>query len=137
MKEHTLAEFLAGRVAAAELKSDLADAFVPRDDGIIEVHIDDMDDSFVVTREGLLRVCDAVLAGELEPLALEAIGNCLMMSDTFEFDEVDCDVIAELAHWWGSPEICVPLTVANARVFRGCLASRKDPWDVNFPDGSA
>lgn len=137
MKEHILAEFLAGRLSAAELKSDLDGTFVSIVPNAIEVHIEEMESSFVVTREGLLRVCDAVLASELEPTDLEAIGDCLVMSDTFEYDEADCDVIAELAHWWGAPEICVPLTVANVRVFRSCLVNRKDPWDAKFPDGVA
>jgi hypothetical protein len=127
MKERVLAEFLDGRADADLLRRDLAGAFVRHSPERWTFNVESINESFLVTRLGMLRVCDAVLAGELDPAQLKPIGDCLMMSETFEFDDPDRELLADVSHCWGSPEICYPLDERHVRAFREWLVTGKNP----------
>ncbi len=64
------------------LADDLVESLVEKPS--ITYHpIKDMRDDFEVLAEHLVRVCDAVLDGEIEAKYLEAIGFCIAASDHF------------------------------------------------------
>ncbi|BCR04528.1 hypothetical protein DESUT3_15970 [Desulfuromonas versatilis] len=85
MKEAILKDFFLGRVSPEALKKDLIGA-VESEGKISRQYIEDMDSEFEVKSAHLVRVCDAVLDGILDPMDLSTIGFCLMASDYFEFD---------------------------------------------------
>ena len=79
-----------------------------------------MTGEFEVRSEHLVRLCDDVLAGAIEPWKLEPIGFCLVASDTFwwDGDTADGERVAEAAYDWSSPEINYPLTAHTVAKFR-------------------
>jgi hypothetical protein len=83
--------------------------------------IEDMDDDFAVTSEMAIRLCDAVLAGELPASALQTIGFALMASDKFQWDADEDEVLASVIADWSCPEINYPLTLENVQRFRAWL----------------
>ncbi len=127
MKERVLVAFMEGRASPAELAADLADAYQTQSEDCLALVVEFAADRHVVTKAMMLRVCDAVLDGRLLPALLEPIGDCLMLSETFEFDEPDRELLADVAHYWGSPEICYPLDVEHVAAFREWLESGTDP----------
>ncbi len=48
--------------------------------------IEDMRESFQLGPEHLIRLCEAVLNGEIKPQYLQSIGFCVVASDNFEYD---------------------------------------------------
>jgi hypothetical protein len=118
-KEIVLRDFFLGRATIAELCADLKDAV--RNEGPVQKYpILDMSEDYSVTCQDLIKLCDAVLAEELPPSALEPIGFCLIASDHFEWDSDDPDgeIVAETIADWAAPEINYPLTLENVRMFR-------------------
>ena len=85
------------------------------------VSIEDMEDEFTVTAAMLVRLCDVVLQGELEPDALHSIGFALMASDAFCWDGDEDDVLANVIGDWSCPEVNYPLTLENVKRFRSWL----------------
>ena len=85
MREAVLCEFFRGSASVAELRADLAGT-VFQCGKVREYVIADMAADFEVTPAHLVRACDAVLAGELAPAALQVIGFCLVASDRFLWD---------------------------------------------------
>ena len=53
------------------------------------VHIEDLGESFQMTSEMALRLCDAVSDGSLEPKHLETIASTLIASDWIEWHDED------------------------------------------------
>ena len=99
MREEVLRRFFQGEATASELAKDVADSTKPLSDTASRVRIEDMDESFTVTRPMLISLCDAVVAGSLPPQELRTIGFALESSDKFEWDgdadELVADVIAD------------------------------------------
>ena len=85
MHEEILKRFFLGETSASELADDLAESLVERRD-VTHHPIKDMRDGFEVQPKHLVRVCEAVLGGEIEAKYLEAIGFCILASDHFEYD---------------------------------------------------
>src|SRR6266700_942529 len=88
------------------------------------VRIEDMDESFTVTRPMLIAVCDAVVAGSLPPQELRTIGFALESSDKFEWDGDADELVADVIADWSCPEINYPLTVENVARFRAYLTGK-------------
>ena len=125
MQEQVLRDFFEGRCSAVELSRDLDGSLVPASPQITKYPVVDMDSDLEVKPEYLLRVCEAVIAGAIEPWKLQAIGFCLVASDRFHWDG-DTDLgslVAETAHDWSSPETNYPLTLENVAMFRRRLAN--------------
>jgi hypothetical protein len=127
MEARVLADFFDGRVDADRLAAELATAYGPMSGNVRPVVVTPTDGSVVVTKGGMLRVCDAVLSGDLDPALLEPIGDCLMLSNSFEFDSRDAEVLSTVAHYWGAPEICYPLDLHHAGAFREWILNGTDP----------
>ena len=129
MKERILASFLDGRATAAELAADLEGAYVRTAHDVIEFHVEFMPDPVVVRREGMLRVGNAAAAGEIDPTLLEPVGDCLTMSERFEFEEADAELLFDVAHCWGSPEINYPLDHEHTLAFVEWLRTGRNPLE--------
>ena len=117
MKEAVLRAFLTGRASAQELAADVADAWDRRTDsaGTIFSRLRSVSTSgeFELRPDHLLRLLDAVTAGQLDLDALDAIAFCLEASDGFVWDAdktEDGRRVAEALFLLGAPEINYPLT---------------------------
>lgn len=122
MKEVVLKNFFLGKATIDELREDLKAAVVS--EGMIKKQrIMDMSGDYLVTCRDLVKLCDAILAEELAPNVLEAIGFCLIASDNFEWDHDDPDgnIVADIVNYWASPEINYPLNLKNVKMFREIL----------------
>lgn len=125
MREQKLRDFFEGRASAAELARDVKDS--TSTSGIFsKVSIEDMAEPFTVSSPMVVRLCDAVLNGELAAADLATIGFALVASDRFEWDGDEDEVLANVIGDWSAPEINYPLTIDNVKKFRGWL-TREEP----------
>jgi len=121
MREEVLKRYFEARASVEELESDLAGSREKVSEIEYRLHIVDMDSDFEVKRDHLLKLCDAVLHGELEAESLRIIGDALMMSDHFTWDGDREEVISEVTFCWSAPEINYPLTNESVAMFRRWL----------------
>lgn len=128
MHESILRDFFDGRASAGDLRADLVGAVVQTAENVFTHKIVDMDADFEVTPDHLVRVCDAVLSGELEASELESIGYCLVASDCFSWDgdTQSGSRVAETAYDWSAPVNNYRLTSDTVRKFRERLMSGQD-----------
>jgi hypothetical protein len=121
--EELLRQFFEGAAPGSRLARDLEGALVPDGLQLTRHPIVDMVEDFEVQPHHLVRVCDAVLNGEIEPGLLEAIGFCLVSSDAFHWDggSMEGERVAEVVYDWSASEINYPLTLPNVRAWRGRL----------------
>jgi hypothetical protein len=122
MHEETLRDFFTGTATAQQLVDDLKGSLVQR--GHVTKHcIVDMSEDFHVAAHHLLRLCDAVLAGQVEPQSLQAIGFCLQASGSFfwDSDEPGGERVSETTADWSAPRINHALTHDNVRRWRHYL----------------
>ena len=120
MHESVLRDYFAGKTDASALRADLSGAVVATGPRSSSQRIEDMTTDFALRPEHLIRLCDAVLSGELEPDDLQTIGFCLVASDHFSWDGdvPPGDVIAETVHDWSASEVNYRLTRDTVRKFR-------------------
>jgi hypothetical protein len=125
MNESILRDFFLSSTTAAELSADLEGSLVQSSRDVIRHPIVDMDEEFEVRPEHLLLLCDAVLAGQIEPWKLQAVGFCLVASDQFYWDgdSPEGDRVGEVAFDWSVPEINYSLTHDTVAKFRHLLAT--------------
>lgn len=89
-----------------------------------------MKGEFEVRAEFLVRLCDDVLAGRIEPWKLQPIAFCLAASDTFWWDgeTPNGGRVAEAVFDWSSPEINFALTSTTVARFRHRLLTGEDTF---------
>lgn len=122
MKEATLKEFFEGKVSDEVLLSDLAGSVSTSGD-VTHFRIEDMNAEFTVLPTHLIKICDSVLSGKLQPEHLKAIGFCLQASDAFEWD-ADTEEggrVANVVFFFSSPEINYELNASNILLFKELL----------------
>jgi hypothetical protein len=122
MRELVLRHFFEGKCSAAELAQDVAGSIKQTSRIASVVSIENMDGEFSLTADMAVRLCDAVLTGELPPEALHTIGFTLTASDSFHWDADTDEVLADVIADWSCPEINYPLTLENVQRFRTWLA---------------
>ena len=69
MREQVLRDFFEGRSSAEGLERDIAGSIKQSGPKTTVISIEDMDTDFNVTSDMAVRLCDAVLCGELRPEA--------------------------------------------------------------------
>ena len=130
MHESVLKDYFCGSATVAALQADLVGSVVieKSEKRISSQRIVDMSTDFELQPQHLVKLCDSVLAGELEPVALETISFCLIASDHFVWDGdiPPGDIIAETLHDWSAPEINYPLTLDTVQKFKQRLLTGKD-----------
>lgn len=125
MREELLKQFFLGETSSAMLAEDLRGSMVVEGSTVTRHFIEDMKEDFVVRPEQLVRVCDAVLSGDVEAAYLQAIGFCIVASEHFEYDTDTSGgaLVAETVLDWSAPEVNYPLTIENVRRFRERLVT--------------
>ena len=120
MDAAVLRDFFLGQVPAPVLDRDLDDAFVPRSRDSRELRMRDLKEAFSVTSQHLVRLLDAVIAGEVAPGALQAVGFGMIASDHFEWDgdTPDGERVANALYDWSAPEVNYVLSRETAVKFR-------------------
>lgn len=86
---------------------------------------------FSVTTTHLIKLCDAVLAGDIPPEQLEWIGFGLIASDHFNWDtdSVDGERVADTCYDWSSPSTNYILTIKTVGKFRHRLATGENTFN--------
>ncbi|MBI3670301.1 MAG: hypothetical protein HY237_11030 [Acidobacteria bacterium] len=126
MNESTLRDFFLGKVPASVLAEEVANAAEQLDEIRQNIYIRDMESDFLISREMLVSLCDAVLAEQLPEAALQTIAFALMASDRFDWEEDD--LLTDVLWDWSAPEINYPLTPVNIeRCKRWLLGSEPKP----------
>jgi len=128
VKEATLRDFFYGAVSLDQLAAEVRAAVEPLSGTGRRVHIQDLpaDESVTITAAMLVRLCDAVLAGDLPGPALETIAFAIVASDHLRWDEDD-ELVGRVLFDWASPEINWELTSSNVRMFRDWLTGEIRP----------
>ena len=128
MHESVLRDYFLGRINESRLNADLAGSVVQTSYDVFTHYVNPMDVNFQVEPSHLVKLCDAVLAGHLDPKHLEIIGHCLVASDHFLLpDESNAgDVVRETAYDWAGPNLL--LTLTNVAKFRDRLLTGNDTF---------
>ena len=128
MKEATVRDFFSGTVPPAQLAAEARDAVEPLGGTARRIHIEDLPagEEVTISREMLVQLCDAVLAGAISAAALETIAFLIVASDHFRWEDDD-GVVGRVLLDWASPEINWELTPANLRMFREWLTGEERP----------
>ena len=132
MREEILKQFFDGEVGAALLSNDLVGSLITKGDSTSHP-IEDMSGSFEVQPSHLIRLCDAVLDGEIKPKYLQAVGFCIVASDAFEYDtdRNEGNLVGETVLDWSAPMVHYPLTLQNIEKFRHRLATGENLFTIS------
>ena len=124
MREEELRRYFMGEASVSQLAKDISGSVVKIDDLQSEIRIADMQGSFSLQREHVVRLCEAFLDRALPPEALIAIGFALQASDTFEWED---EVISEVLSDWSAPEVNFELNVETLKMHRNWLLGCGEP----------
>jgi hypothetical protein len=124
MREESIAAFLTGKMEAAALNLEALESIARYDAIRTAVAIIDLDRSFAVSRDHIIRLCDAAIGGTLSEAALNAVAFALLSTDHFEWED---DIIAEVLNDWSAPEVNYPLTASNLSMDKGWLSGITKP----------
>jgi len=130
MHESILRDFFLGTADIAAPRADLQGAVTQASHDVSSQNILTMATDFDVTAAHLVRLCDAVLAGELPAADLSVIAFCLVASDSFQWDTdtPEGNLIGETLFDWDSPEINYPLDYQTVAKFRHRLITGEDTF---------
>jgi hypothetical protein len=118
MREETIATFVTGDLDAEVLNSEALESIAHYDAVRTAIAVTDLDTEFVLSRDHVIRLCDAAIQGKLSGAALNAVAFALIATDHFAWDD---DIIAEVLNDWSAPEINYPLTPLNLAMHRDWL----------------
>jgi len=124
MSEEKLRDYFDGRLTPKELTSDLKDSQKRTRYDVTTVYIKNIEDGeFEVKKEHLLQLCEDVITGQLALTDLNTIGFALMASNYFTWDnnETDGEILANVIFEWDNPEIGFDLTIKNVRLWKEYL----------------
>lgn len=125
MREDLLKRYFMTEVQAADLVEDLRNSVTHLNPIVSKVAIEDMQNSFLVSRQHLMMLCDAFLSAKLTSEALNTIAFALIASDHFEWDD---DTMGEVLHDWSAPEINFPLNEETIKMHRSWLTNTARPF---------
>ena len=127
MRETTLRGFFLGNVSGAALAEEAAASVEVLNTQTRRVHVErDLDQAFLITREMLIKLCDAVEAGNLPAPLLETIAFAILASEKLEWD-FDNDLDGRVLYDWSAPEINWELTQESVAMFRGWITGTIEP----------
>jgi len=134
MRESTLARFLSGEVDATMLRRDLAHIVRTNTLQTGKNLIPDLSFETEITKDHLIRLCQAFLKGDLDSDELEAVAFFLQGSDHFAWntDSKEGELIAEVLFDWSAPKINQPLTRENVNRFLAGLTDGRYPFPREF-----
>jgi hypothetical protein len=133
MTEQALKNFFENKIDALTLATALNGSQTPigRDSTHIAVGQLEDEDDFPITTDHLVKLCDAVLEGQLQLIDLNTIAFAMMFSDTFDWDgENDKGrIVSETVFAWDNPEIDYALTTENVRKWKHYLTTGESVFD--------
>jgi hypothetical protein len=120
MHAEILKAFFLGQATAAQLSRDLDVVWESSGTNSRRFVFQDLDNDFEVHSDHLVRVCDAVLAGEIEAPKLEGVGAALFTSDHFTWGEdgPEAERVAQTVSEWVDPEVNFDLNLETTAKFR-------------------
>ena len=107
--------FISGEVAIDSLMRDLRDSVTQVSSLESAVEIEDMPESFLLSRRHVIMLCDAALSKMLTPEELTTVAFALMASDHFEWED---EILSEVLSDWSSPEVNFPLNEGTLSMHR-------------------
>ena len=113
-----------GEASISQLAKDISGSVVKIDELQSEIRIAEMQSSFSLQRDHVIRLCEAFLDRTLTPEALNTIGFALQASDAFEWED---EVISEVLSDWSAPEVNFELNAETLNMHRDLLLSYGDP----------
>jgi hypothetical protein len=111
MRESVLRGFISGEVAINGLVRDLRGSVTQMSSLESAVEIEDMPESFLLSRQHVMMLCDAALSKTLTSEDLTTVAFALMASDHFEWED---EILSEVLSDWSSPEVNFPLDDEDA-----------------------
>src|SRR3984885_2564811 len=131
MREEELRRYFMGEASVSQLAEDISGSVVKIDDLQSEILIADMQSSFSLQRDHVIRLCEPFLDLVLTPEALTTIGFALQASDAFEWED---DVISEVLSDWSAPEVNFELNAETLNMHRDWLLCFGEPPVRNSVD---
>ena len=113
-----------GEASVSQLAEDISGSVVKIDDLQSEILIADMQSSFSLQRDHVIRLCEVFLDRVLTPEALNTIGFALQASDAFEWED---EVISEVLSDWSAPEVNFELNAETLNMHRNWLLGHSEP----------
>ena len=128
MDARVLQQFFEDRESASILAGDLRSAFERTSLDSYRLRMTDLKADFAVRSEHLVKLCDAVLRGELDPEALRAVGFGMIASEHFDWDAdtPDGKIVGKTLYDWASPEVNYRLSLATVKKFRHRLLTGEE-----------
>ncbi len=128
MKEATLRDFFLGTVPVDQLAVEVRRAAEQQAATTRPVHVQHLaaGEELVIAAQMLVRLCDAVLAGDLPGPALKPIALAVIASERLHWAEDD-ELVSRVLYDWAAPEITWELTPDSVRMFRGWLTGEETP----------
>ena len=125
MRASVLRDFFLGRATGSQLAADLVGTTVQTGVDTFQHRMADLDQDFTVEPAHLVRLCDAVLAGELAPERLQEVAFGMIASDHFlwDTDTPEGELVANVLYPWSAPEVNYALTPVTVAKFRHWLVS--------------
>jgi hypothetical protein len=130
MREQILLDYFQGNATIEQLADDLKGAQKKTSYDTTTVFIDQIREkcSYKITKESLLRICEAVLSNKLPIEDVNTIAYAIFASEVFTFDEGDA---VERVLWdWDNPDIGFPLTRDNMIKWKLLLERNEDTFDI-------
>lgn len=124
MRESVLKRFFSGDISVNAVVHDLQGSVVHLNDIESTVEVEDMPESFALSRAHIVMLCDATVSGELAPEDLTTIAFVLMASDRFEWDD---ETVSEILSDWACPEVNLPLNDQTLSMHRTWLTGDSEP----------
>ena len=131
MREEELRRYFMGEASVSQLAEDISGSVVKIDDLQSEILIADMQSSFSLQRDHVIRLCEAFLERALTPEALTTVAFALQASDAFEWED---EVISEVLSDWSAPEVNFELNAETLNMHRDWLLCFDEPPVRNSVD---
>lgn len=108
MQEETLQQFFLEEIDAQDLQDIVSDELERSEDDEPTYHYQfrDMDSVHYLEPDDLIRLCDAVIEGILDPRGLTVIAETLTQSEKFEWED---DLVSDVCLFWLEPDPQFPL----------------------------
>jgi hypothetical protein len=131
MNAIAIIDFLEGRASAKVLNADLRDAWEQNGVSSFTLRMKDLNSDYRVGAAHLVKICDAVLAGDLQAESLEAIGFAMIASRHFQWDTEtpEGEIVAETLHDWAAPGVNYRLDLGTIQKFRHRLLTRESTFN--------
>ncbi len=136
LNEDTVRRYLVGEVPIEVLAVELSSAVIRKSSIETEIMIDDMQDDFNLTRNHLLRLCDAAIENHISASGLNTVAFAIIASERFHLD-VDDEPMMKILYDWSATEINFPLNPNNLKMHRSWLTGEAQPptRELSISDG--